>query len=122
MPLSLRVPFEKYKVNYAFVWEELSKTPSCWDVKLGRRLCFKNCSTFQHPKKHMLANTTYPTCVKNVLKLLSCIVVYLGKLCSWSLLSLTSTRNPSFYDKNPHDGANFYHIMYHNMTQKSIAS
>ena len=33
-----------------------------------------------------------------------------------------TTRNPSFYDKNPHDGANFGHIIYHNMTQKSIAS
>jgi hypothetical protein len=35
-PLSdLRVPFEEYKVNYAFVWEKISKTPSAkmWNWK-----------------------------------------------------------------------------------------
>jgi hypothetical protein len=33
-----------------------------------------------------------------------------------------TTRNTSFYDKNPHDGVNFCHIIYHNMTQKFVAS
>ena len=31
-------------------------------------------------------------------------------------------KKPSFYDNNPHDGRNYCHIIYHNMTQKSIAS
>jgi hypothetical protein len=33
-----------------------------------------------------------------------------------------TTRKPSFYDNNPHDGTNYCHIIYHNMTQRSVAS
>jgi len=37
-------------------------------------------------------------------------------------LATCTTRIPSFYDENAHDGANICHIMYDNMTPNSVAS
>ena len=67
-PLSdLRVPFEEYKVNYAFAWENFqdSKLLRC---EIGKRTLFQELFHFSTTQGNMLANTTYPTCVKNVLE------------------------------------------------------
>ena len=67
-PLSdLRVPFEEYKVNYAFSWEnfENSKLLRC---EIGKTTLFQELFHFSTTQESMLANTTNPTCVKNVLE------------------------------------------------------
>ena len=50
------------------------------------------------------------------------IYVSLYCMCYYLIALLITTKNPSFYDNNPHDGRNYCHIIYHNMTQKSVVS
>jgi hypothetical protein len=67
-PLSdLRVTFEKYKVNYAFLEKNFqnSKLPTC---EIGKVTLFQELFHFAITQENMLANATYPTCVRNVLE------------------------------------------------------
>ena len=67
-PLSdLRVPFEEYKVNYAFAWEKLSKL-QVLRCEIEKMTLFRELFHFSTTQGNMLANATYPTCVKNVLE------------------------------------------------------
>ena len=89
IPLSdLRVSFEEYKVNYAFLKKNFQNY-RLLRCEIGKMTLFRELFCFPATQEKMLANATYPTCVKNVLESLSCIVVYLGMLCSWLLLSQT---------------------------------
>jgi hypothetical protein len=67
-PLSdLRVPFEEYKVNYAFVCENFqnSKLLRC---EIRKMTLFQGLFHFLTIQGNMVANATYPTRVKNVLE------------------------------------------------------
>jgi hypothetical protein len=62
----LRVPFKEYKVNYAFSWEKLPKlqVAKMWNWED----LFQELFYFWTTQANMLANATYPTCVRNVLE------------------------------------------------------
>jgi hypothetical protein len=67
-PLSdLRVPFEEYKVNYVFSEEKLSKL-QVLRCEIGKMTLFQELFHFSTTQENMLANATYPTCVKNGLE------------------------------------------------------
>ena len=67
-PLSdLRVPFEEYKVNYAFLEKNFqnSKLLTC---EIGKMTLFRELFCFLTTQENMLATATNPTCIKNVLE------------------------------------------------------
>ena len=67
-PLSdLRVPFEEYKVNYAFSWENFQNS-ELLRCEIGKMTLFRELFHFSTTQGNMLANATYPTCVKNVME------------------------------------------------------
>ena len=63
----LRVTLEEYKVNYAFLKKNFqnSKLLRC---EIGKITLFRELFHFSTTQGNMLANATYPTCVKNVLE------------------------------------------------------
>jgi hypothetical protein len=78
-PLSdLRVPFEKYKVNYTFSWEKNFKNSKLLRCEIGKMTLFQELFCFSTAQGNMLTNATNPTCVKNVLEWLLCKPYILG--------------------------------------------
>jgi hypothetical protein len=61
------VPFEEYKVSYAFLEKNLqnSKLLRC---EIRKMTLFQELFHFSTTQGNMLANATYPTCIKNALK------------------------------------------------------
>jgi hypothetical protein len=67
-PLSdLRVPFEEYNMNYAFLEKNFqnSKLLRC---EIGKMTLFRELFHFSTTQGNMLVNATNPTCIKNVLE------------------------------------------------------
>ena len=61
------VPFEEYNVNYDFLEKNFqnSKLLRC---EIGKMALFQELFHFSTTQGNMLANATYPTCVKNMLE------------------------------------------------------
>jgi hypothetical protein len=61
------VPFEEYKVNYALLEKNFqnSKLLRC---EIRKVTLFQELFRFSTTQGNMLANATYPTCVRNVLE------------------------------------------------------
>ena len=68
-PLSdLRVPFEEYKLNYAFLEKNFQKNSKLLRCEIGKITLFRELFHFSTTQGNILANATYPTCVRNVLE------------------------------------------------------
>jgi hypothetical protein len=64
----LRVPFEEYKVNYAFLEKKnFQKSKLLW-CEIGKMTLFRELFRFSITHGNMLANATDPTYVKNMLE------------------------------------------------------
>jgi hypothetical protein len=67
-PLSdSKVPFEEYKVSYAFLEKNLQNS-KLLRYEIGKMTLFREPFHFSTTQGNMLPNATYPTYIKNVLE------------------------------------------------------
>jgi hypothetical protein len=83
----LRVPFEEYKwCMHIFCWK-LLKNSRLLRCENGKLTLLRQLFHFSTTQGYMLANATYPTCVRNALEWFFMLAVCLEMLCSSLLQS-----------------------------------